>query len=279
MSYDQSEKYINDIAKSIKAGSRVGILTGAGISTNSGIPDFRSNREGSVYSKYPTNSLSLSSFYDNRKLFYDIYLDKFESIYKAEPTKAHKIISEWEEKGYLSGIVTQNVDMLHQKAGNTKVVNFHGDAYTFIKVGLQEARKVYGTKKRKPIYTDDIIDISNLNYEEKLDKIKELSLFLEFDDNEVPYVYKPNMVLFEEDVQGYFKAEDLLSDVDLLLIIGTTYKVGPFNSLHLIAGKNNYISPEIYFINDKAMDNDLRWSINNLYGDIDYILERINRKL
>ncbi len=100
---------------------------GAGVSTESNIPDFRS--VDGLYNlkyKYPPETMLSHDFFMNRtEEFYDFYRDKMLYL-DAQPNRAHLWLARMEERGRLSGIVTQNIDGLHQKAGNTKVFELHG---------------------------------------------------------------------------------------------------------------------------------------------------------
>ena len=103
---------------------------GAGVSTASGIKDFRS-KDGLYNMKYkwpPESILSSGFFYDKTKDFYDFYRDKLNCLGK-EPNIVHKYLYELEKRGKLKAIVTQNIDGLHQKAGNKNIYELHGTIY------------------------------------------------------------------------------------------------------------------------------------------------------
>ena len=113
------------------AGARVvASFTGAGISTESGIPDFRST-DGlyNQHYKYPPETiLSHSFFMDNTEEFYRFYRDKMLAL-DAQPNMAHIKLAELEKAGKLKAIVTQNIDGLHQKAGSKNVLELHGSVH------------------------------------------------------------------------------------------------------------------------------------------------------
>ncbi|MCR5467804.1 MAG: NAD-dependent protein deacylase, partial [Lachnospiraceae bacterium] len=104
---------------------------GAGVSTESGIPDFRSkdglyNQHDVQFEKYqPEYLLSHSCLVDEPKVFYEFYRQKMDAR-KAEPNAAHRYLARLEDEGKLIGIVTQNIDGLHQRAGSRKVFEIHG---------------------------------------------------------------------------------------------------------------------------------------------------------
>ena len=102
--------------------SRIVFFGGAGVSTESGIPDFRS-QDGLYNQKYsvpPETILSDTYFYAHTEEFYRFYRDKMLPL-DAKPNAAHKKLAEWEREGKLLAVVTQNIDGLHQKAGSKRV--------------------------------------------------------------------------------------------------------------------------------------------------------------
>ena len=110
--------------------SRIVFFGGAGVSTESGIPDFRS-QDGLYNQKYsvpPETILSDTYFYAHTEEFYRFYRDKMLPL-DAEPNAAHKKLAEWEREGKLLAVVTQNTDGLHQKAGSKRVYELHGSVY------------------------------------------------------------------------------------------------------------------------------------------------------
>ena len=108
------------------------LFTGAGISVESGIPDFRS--AGGIYSGpgfdgyTPEQMVSHSFFTGHTREFYRFYREKMLPL-NAEPNSAHKKLAEWEQEGKLLAVVTQNIDGLHQKAGSRRVFELHGSIY------------------------------------------------------------------------------------------------------------------------------------------------------
>jgi NAD-dependent deacetylase len=110
------------------AGARSAVvLTGAGISTESGIPDFRS--PGGVWSKYRT--VFFNEFLDSADARLEYWRQKCEmhrEFGPAQPNAGHRVLAEWEVAGRIGGVITQNIDGLHQLAGNRKVLELHGTA-------------------------------------------------------------------------------------------------------------------------------------------------------
>lgn len=106
---------------------RIVFFGGAGVSTESGIPDFRS-ADGLYHQQYdypPEEILSHTFFMQNPEEFYRFYRDKMLCL-SAKPNKAHLTLARWEEEGRLLSVVTQNIDGLHQAAGNRRVHELHG---------------------------------------------------------------------------------------------------------------------------------------------------------
>lgn len=109
---------------------RLVFFGGAGVSTESGIPDFRS-QDGLYHQKYdvpPETILSHSYFVRHTEAFYRFYRDKMICL-SAKPNAAHKKLAELEQKGILSAVVTQNIDGLHQMAGSKTVYELHGSVH------------------------------------------------------------------------------------------------------------------------------------------------------
>ncbi|MGY5873640.1 MAG: NAD-dependent deacylase [Candidatus Thorarchaeota archaeon] len=114
-------------AKELVSNARkISAMTGAGISVDSGIPDFRS--EGGLWKRYdPLEHATLESFNRNPTKFWTMGRELAETIIKAKPNAAHLALSKLEDQGKLSGVITQNIDNLHQAAGNKNVIELHGN--------------------------------------------------------------------------------------------------------------------------------------------------------
>lgn len=121
---------IETLKKWVQESERIVFFGGAGVSTESGIPDFRSV-DGLYHQAYaypPETILSHDFFMRNPEEFYRFYRSKM-LFTEAEPNPLHKKLAEWEARGILSAIVTQNIDGLHQKAGSHSVYELHGSVY------------------------------------------------------------------------------------------------------------------------------------------------------
>ena len=118
---------IEKLKKWIEESERIVFFGGAGVSTESGIPDFRSV-DGLYNQKFeypPETIISHSFFLENPAYFYRFYREKMLPL-GFEPNITHKVLARWEQEGKLSAVVTQNIDGLHQKAGSKNVLELHG---------------------------------------------------------------------------------------------------------------------------------------------------------
>lgn len=194
---------------------RIVFFGGAGVSTESGIPDFRS--VDGLYNqryKYPPETIISHSFFErNPEEFFRFYRDRM-VFPDAKPNAAHLKLAEWEKRGILSAVVTQNIDGLHQLAGSKNVIELHGSVHR--------------------------------NYCTKCGKFYPLSAVIETDGVprcECGGMIKPDVVLYEESL----RSEDIenaiteISSADTLIIGGTSLVVYPaaglvryFNGKHLV---------------------------------------------
>lgn len=174
---------------------------GAGVSTESGIPDFRST-DGLYNQKYdypPEEILSHTFFVSHTEAFYDFYRDKMLCL-TAEPNAAHKKLVELEQKGKLSAVVTQNIDGLHQKAGSKNVFELHGSIH-----------RNYCTQCHKFFDADFIANSVGVP------------------TCDCGGIIKPDVVLYEEglDDATVTGAVDAISSADCLIVAGTSLNVYP----------------------------------------------------
>lgn len=118
---------IEELQKMVDDSGKIVFFGGAGVSTESGVPDFRStNGLYHQHYKYPPETILSHTFYEtNREEFFRFYYDKI-LVDGVQPNKAHLKLAEMEKAGKLLAVVTQNIDGLHQKAGNKKVYELHG---------------------------------------------------------------------------------------------------------------------------------------------------------
>lgn len=217
----------------IKECNKIVFFGGAGVSTESGIKDFRSV-DGLYNIKYdypPEEILSHHFFVNNLEEFYKFYIDKMNCLC-ALPNDCHKYLAKLEKSGKLTGIITQNIDGLHQKAGSKNVYELHGSIY-----------KNHCTKCNKKI---DAQDIFNGKY-----------------ICDCGGIIKPDVVLYEEPLDDNVLSNsiNLISNADMLIIGGTSLTVYPasnlvryFNGKYLVVinKQNTYVDNiATLVINDK----------------------------
>jgi len=131
---DEQEILVKRIAQDIVDSHKTIALTGAGISVESGIPDFRS--AGGLWSKYdPEEYAHISAFRSNPAKVWQMIKDMMELVLGAEPNPAHIALAELEKMGLLQAVITQNVDGLHQRGGSREVIEFHGSNQWLVCLG------------------------------------------------------------------------------------------------------------------------------------------------
>lgn len=196
------DKKIDELRKIVEESDNIVFFGGAGVSTESGIPDFRS--VDGLYNqkyKYPPETIISHSFYrSNPEEFYRFYKDKM-IFADAKPNKAHLKLAELEQQGKLKAVITQNIDGLHQMAGSRNVIELHGSVHR--------------------------------NYCEKCHKFYDLDYIVKSEG--VPRcqvcggIVKPDVVLYEEalDDNNMSRALDYISQADTLIIGGTSLVVYP----------------------------------------------------
>ena len=207
---------LEQLKKWVQESTNIVFFGGAGVSTESGIPDFRSV-DGLYHQEYdfpPETILSHTFFVRNTKEFYRFYRNKMLCL-DVQPNAAHKKLAELEEKGKLRAVVTQNIDGLHQAAGSRRVLELHGSVHR--------------------------------NYCQRCKKAYDARYMLEF-QGEVPLctcggVIKPDVVLYEEglDQQTIQDSIYYISHADVMIIAGTSLAVYPaaglvdsFRGRHLV---------------------------------------------
>jgi NAD-dependent deacetylase len=127
-------------AKLMSRSSHTAVFTGAGISVESGVPPFRG--PGGLWSKYDPEVLELHYFLrnagDSWKVIKEIFYDHFQ---KAEPNGAHYKLADWERRGLVSSLITQNIDNLHYLAGSKNIIEYHGNSRLLICTGCAKKRE------------------------------------------------------------------------------------------------------------------------------------------
>ena len=202
---------IEKAAKLIKNAKHVTAFTGAGISVESGIPPFRG--ENGLWSKFDPIFLDINYFHSNPleswKLIKEIFYDFFG---RAKPNAAHFALTEMEKYDFVTSIITQNIDNLHQKAGSKEVYEFHGTSRNLI---CTNCNIIYAAKN---------IDLSNLP--PKCEKCGT--------------VLKPDFVFFGEPIPEPARTNSFAEAeiADVFILIGTTGEIMPASIIPIEAKKN-----------------------------------------
>ena len=182
---------IETLAQMIKSSSNTVFFGGAGVSTESGLKDFRS-KDGLYHEKYkypPEEILSHHFFLENQEEFYKFYRDKLNSL-NYQPNITHIVLAKLEQKGLLNTIITQNIDGFHQMAGSKNVIELHGSVlrnYCMKCNEFYDANKVFSTQGIPKCSCGGIIKPDVVLYEEPLNeedlenainKVKEAELLI-----------------------------------------------------------------------------------------------------
>lgn len=114
------------LAELLREASSAVVLTGAGISVPSGIPDFRSPGTGIWEDVDPFEVATIDAFHRDTKRFWDFYRPRFETLSDKQPNRAHEALAELERRGLVEALITQNIDRLHHRAGSERVIEVHG---------------------------------------------------------------------------------------------------------------------------------------------------------
>ncbi len=214
---------INLLKNLLLSSKKTMALTGAGISTNSGIPDFRSKGTGLWEKVDPMEYLTKKVLLKNPNKFYGhIYSrPRLKPEEMPRPNRGHYILAELEKRGLIDGVITQNVDGLHQAAGSKKVYEVHGnnqDGYC-----MNCGRYISANEIRDKVEGGQIPP--RCNY--------------------CGGVVRPSVILFGDELpEAFDKAKLKVKESDLLLVVGSSLAVAPINSLTGIAKKFIIINGE-----------------------------------
>jgi NAD-dependent deacetylase len=222
------------------------VLTGAGVSTLSGIPDFRGKT--GLYQKFDSDRLfSIDEFRRDPSYFYNNSKEIVYSAHEKQPNIIHKVLADLEKEGIIKSVITQNIDMLHQKAGSKKVIEIHGSPalHRCLKCGDEFS------------YDDVITIISN---------------------GEIPrcgkcsgYV-KPEIVFYGEQLnqKDLWNAIQEAEKADLMLILGSSLVVNPVASLPLHTLRNK---GKVVIVNNQATHLDPNASAK--YDDLEEVFKHL----
>ena len=225
---------VEEITKIIKESDNIVFFGGAGLSTESGIPDFRSvdGLYNQQYKYPPETIISHSFFMQNPEEFYRFYKDKcLGPMLKAEPNAAHLALAKLEEMGKLKAIVTQNIDDLHHRAGSKTIYELHGTSFS---------NHCMNCGKKYTI--EDILEKDGVPH------------------CDCGGIIRPDIVLYEEQLDQTVirKSIEAISKADVLIIAGTTLVVQPAASF-----VNYYSGNKLILINLSSVPNE---------SSIDYVI-------
>ena len=197
------------LAELLRSSERAVVLTGAGISVPSGIPDFRTPGKGLWEKVNPMEVAHIDVFRREPDRFWHFYGDRFASLKDVRPNRAHEVVAELEARGLVRGVITQNIDRLHAEAGSRNVIEVHGSIEWCIcpecggKVGIDRVMQHLSDHAGAPECEACIAPL------------------------------KPNVVLFGELLpeQAMADAYSLATEADLILCIGSSLEVYPVASL------------------------------------------------
>lgn len=202
-----------ECATLLQRSANIVALTGAGTSTAAGIPDFRGPRGLYVTRRYdPEKVFDVGWFQREPRYFYEFSRDFVSTVKNIQPTLTHRFLAELERVGRLNGVVTQNIDLLHQQAGSRKVVELHG---SYRSAACLTCGKVFD-------------DLSYARWEEIMNSGPDSPVARCIGCNGL---LKPDIVFFGEPVDRYPEAEQLVANCDLLLVLGSSLQVVPASHL------------------------------------------------
>ena len=200
------------LAGMIREASSTVVLTGAGVSVPSGIPDFRSPGTGLWEKVDPMEVAHIDAFHRDTARFWHYYRPRFHELGSKEPNAAHRVIAELEERGLVDAVVTQNIDRLHRAAGSKRVIEVHGSIDTS---SCTDCGEVVGIDEVDALFGDDGV-AACAGCGGKV---------------------KPDVVLFGEFLpeQAMAEATALCERADLILCVGSSLEVYPVAGLPSVA--------------------------------------------
>ena len=207
---------INRTAELIAQAHQAVVFTGAGISTPSGIPDFRSAGSGLWTHDDPMQVASLTSFQRTPQKFYNWINPLLSTILSAQPNPAHLALAQLENAGFIKDVITQNIDALHTKAGSRTVLEVHGSMRTFTCPGC-----------RTSYISDQFVETMLAG---KIPTCPQCAK-----------VIKPDIVLYEELLpqEVWSAAKFYAQTCDLMLVVGSSLETMPAGALPIDALENH----------------------------------------
>ncbi|HSR12141.1 MAG TPA: NAD-dependent deacylase [Thermodesulfobacteriota bacterium] len=205
-----AEDLIGKTARAIHRSRKVVAFTGAGISVESGIPDFRG--AGGLWEKYdPMEYATIEAFRADPKKVWAMLRDMGDLLERSRPNPAHIALAELEKMGHLRSVITQNIDHLHQDAGNSRVIEYHGSHRNLV---CLDCGRMHG---RETVRIDPLPPRCACRG-----------------------VLKPDVVLFGEPIPwaAHLHAVDEAKDCEVMLVVGTSAVVSPACDIPVLAKRS-----------------------------------------
>jgi len=206
-------KELAEAAEIVARGQYVVALTGAGISVDSGIPDFRS--PGGLWDRFdPMEYAHIEAFYANPRKVWNMLREMSGTVRNAKPNSGHLALAELERLGLLKAIITQNIDNMHQDAGSTNVIEFHGNVRQLVCMRCNaryNAREVETLTEKEGVFPPVCPHDGQ--------------------------ILKPNVVFFGEaiPIEASYQSQYQAEACDVMLVIGTSATVFPASGIPMIA--------------------------------------------
>jgi NAD-dependent deacetylase len=228
----ERQELIQRAAQEIIRARKVVAFTGAGISAESGIPTFRD--PGGIWDHYDVNKFGtiqgmMKALSERPEEMLNMLKELLQTFKKAEPNPGHLALAELEKMGFINSVITQNGDNLHQDAGNTKVIELHGNIYRFrcMSGGRRFFPRIGRCKWKTKLSKSELESI----FEKMVQKPEEFNMknILNFlpKCNLCGGAMRPDVVAFGESVQNFDEAEAESRSCELMLAIGTSAVVYP----------------------------------------------------
>jgi NAD-dependent deacetylase len=249
----QTIEAIDYAAELIKNSRHIVALTGAGISTASGIPDFRSEGTGLWAKDEPLEVASQITFRTHPEDFFTWFRPLVTSIFESKPNPAHLALVELEQNDKLHAIITQNIDILHQKSGATHVIKLHGTLATLT------CTQCYQQYNYQP-YLPPFVETGKIPHCPKCQA-----------------VLKPDVILFGEQLpqKAWRQAQIQARQCDLMIVIGSSLEVLPAAGLPMQAVDRG---AHLIIINNSPTYLSVRADIN-LYEDVAQVIPAIVKRV
>ncbi|MGM0510895.1 MAG: SIR2 family NAD-dependent protein deacylase [Thermoplasmatota archaeon] len=234
----------------VKKAEKIAVLTGAGMSVESGVAPFRG--DGGLWEKFDPNEYAhIGAFNRDPEKCWELFKMQIEEISEADPNEGHEALVSLESQG-VETVITQNVDGLHSEARSSEVVELHG---SLSRLRCPSCSEVYETEEKKDIIYDGEIPLCNCGE-----------------------MTRPDVVMFGEmlPMDAVDRARELSREADLMMVVGTSAVVQPAASLPILAKRNGADLIEINIERTPLTDN---FTDHFLKGKAGEVLSRIVKNI